>query len=99
MVVRILACVYERVELPDEALSPEAAEAFAADVARDRKFKVCLVLSRRVSVWFDATGKESERREATPDLPCEPFTVIGGRRVQFDFDNGVVLRSIDEPGR
>src|ERR687894_225055 len=39
MVVRILACVYQRVELPDEALSPMVAEAFAADLARDRQFK------------------------------------------------------------
>lgn len=99
MVVRILACIYQRVELPDEALSPVAAVAFAADVARDRKFKVCLVLSRRVSVWFDATGKESGRQEATPDVPCEPFVVIGGRKVRFNFGNGVGLRSIDEPGR
>jgi transcriptional regulator with XRE-family HTH domain len=99
VVVRILACIYQRVELPDEALSPVAAEAFAADLARDREFKVCLVLSRRVSVWFDDTGKESGRQEATSDLPCEPFAVIGGRRVQFDFDNGMGLRSIDEPGR
>jgi hypothetical protein len=99
VVVRILACIYQRVELPDEALSPVAAEAFAADLARDREFKVCLVLSRRVLVWFDATGKETGRQEATPGLPCEPFAVIGGRKVQFDFDNGVGLRSIDEPGR
>src|SRR4051794_2319034 len=40
MVVRLLACVYQRVELPDEALSPVGAEAFAADVARDRRCRV-----------------------------------------------------------
>jgi transcriptional regulator with XRE-family HTH domain len=98
VIVRLMACVYQRVQLPDEALDPEASEAFAANVASERKFKVCLVLSRRVSVWFDATGKEYGRTEATPEMPCEPYAMIGGRKVQFEFDKGVTLRPIDEPG-
>ena len=98
VVVRFLAAVYQRVELPDDALGPEAAEAFAAVVARERKLKVCLVLSRRVSVWFDAEGRESGRSEATPEMPCEPYLMIGGKRVQFDFGVGMGLRPIDGPG-
>lgn len=98
LVVRLLAAVYQRVKLPDDALEPEAAEAFAADVARQRKFKVCLVLSRRVSVWYDAEGREYGRTEATPELPCEPFMMIGGRKVQFDFGGGLGLRPIDGQG-
>ena len=98
VVVRLLAAVYQRVELPDDALAPEAAEAFAADVARERNLRVCLVLSRRVSVRFDAGGRESGRSEATPELPCEPYVTIGGKRVQFHFGDGTGLRPIDEPG-
>jgi hypothetical protein len=66
VLLRYMACVYQRVELPDDALTPEAAEEYASRLARERKFKVCLVLSRRISVWYDATGKEYARTEATP---------------------------------
>jgi hypothetical protein len=59
--------------------------------------KVCLVLSRRVSVFYDAEGKRAGRLEATPELPCEPHAIIGGKRVQFDFRDGVGLEPIDEP--
>lgn len=96
VVVRLLAAVYQRVELPDEALDPEPAEVFSSNVARDRKLKVCLVLSPRVSVWYDTEGHEYGRKEATPDLPCEPFVTIGSRRVHFHFD-GSGLRPIDGP--
>ncbi len=99
LVVRSMACVYQRVELPDDALDPGAAGSFASRLAVERKLKVCLVLSRRLSVWYDATGAECGRAEATPEMPCEPYAVIGGRRVQFDFGGADVLRPIDEPGR
>jgi transcriptional regulator with XRE-family HTH domain len=98
VVVRLMAAVYQRVDLPDDSIEFEKAEAFAADLARGRRMKVCLVLSRRVSIWYDAEGKEAGRLEATPQLPCEPFMTIGRRRVQFDFDGGVELRPIDGPG-
>jgi hypothetical protein len=91
--------VYQRVELPDDALAPETAEAYAAGLARERKMMVSLVLSRRLSVGFDATGREFNRLEASPDVPCEPFAVIGGKRVQFDFSGGPVLRTIDDQRR
>jgi hypothetical protein len=97
MVVRLLAAVYQRIELPDDALGPEKAEAFAANIARERGLKVCLVLSRRVSVCYDVEGREYGRMRATPDLPCEPYAVIGGKRVEFDF-GGSGLKPIDWPG-
>jgi hypothetical protein len=97
VVVRILPAVYQRIELPDHALGPEAAEAFAANVARERRMKVCLVLSRRASVWYDAEGNKTGRLEATPEWPCAPYAVIGGKRVQFDFGGGVGLKPIEEP--
>ena len=98
LVLRWMACVYQRVELPDDALAPETAEAYAAGLARERKMMVCLVLSRRISVYFDGTGQVHQRLEASPDVPCEPFAMICGKRVQFDFSGGAVLRPIDEPG-
>jgi transcriptional regulator with XRE-family HTH domain len=99
VVLRYMACVYSRVELPDETLAPEAAELFASDLARERKMMVCLVMSRRLSIGFDSTGKEYKRLVATPEMPCEPYALIGGKRVQFDFTGGDILRPIEEPGR
>lgn len=99
LVLRWMACVYQRVEWPDDALAPEAAEARAARLARERKRMVCLVLSRWLSLGFDSTGREYQWLETTPDVPCEPYVVIGGRWVLFDFSGGDVLRPIDGPGR
>jgi hypothetical protein len=100
VVVRLLACVYQRVELPEEALEPEAVRAFASRSAVERKLRVCLVLSKRVSVWFDAMGRECGRTEATPEMPCEPFAVIGGKRIQFDFGGGGVgPHPVNQPGQ
>lgn len=96
VVVRILACVYQQVQLPDDALESEEAEAFAARLARERRMRSWLVLSRRASIQFDEAGRRLGRVEATPEMPCEPYAVIGGRRVQFDL-GGVGLRPIDEP--
>ena len=97
VVVRLMACVYQRVQLPDAALDPEAAEAFAADIALHRKMRAWLVLSRRVSVGFDEAGGKRGRLEAKPEMPCEPFAMVGGHRVQFDFDRGIALLSIEGP--
>jgi transcriptional regulator with XRE-family HTH domain len=99
VVLRYMACVYQRIELPDDALDPDAAELFASRLARERRLMVCVVLSRRLSVGFDATGTTNGRREAAPEVPCEPFVVIGGKRFQFDFTGGNSLRQIDEPSR
>ncbi|QDV35584.1 helix-turn-helix domain-containing protein [Tautonia plasticadhaerens] len=98
LVLRWTACAYQRVELPEDDLEPEAAEAYASRVARERGLMVSLALSRRLSVYFDARGQAYERREATPDVACMPYAVFGSRRCQLNFDGGEVLRPIDEPG-
>jgi hypothetical protein len=89
--------VYQRIELPDDALDPEAAEVFAARLARERKRMVCLVLNRRLSIGFDATGNESQRLEATPEIPCEPYVEIGGRRYLYNLSSYASIRPVDPP--
>jgi hypothetical protein len=56
------------------------------------------VLSKRLSVLFDARGYAYERREATPEVPCVPYALFGNKRCQLDFGGGEVLHPIDEPG-
>lgn len=98
VVVRLLACVYQRIQLPDDSLTGEAMEAFADDIAREKWMKAWLVLSRRVSIYFDAEGRKCGRIEATTEMPCEASATIGGHRVQFDFDGGMGLKLIDGSG-
>jgi transcriptional regulator with XRE-family HTH domain len=95
VVMRLMACVYQQRQLPDDALTIEAAKDHAARLARDNKKMVWLVLSRRVSIGFDETGKEGLPIKATPDMPCVPHLIIGGKRVQFDFTGGNNLRQIE----
>lgn len=98
-VVRWIPCIYQHVELPDDALTVEAAEAFASGLASQHQKFVTLVISRRRSRRFYPTGlPQGGYLEATPDMPCEPYAVIGGKRFQFDFGGGDVLRLLDEPG-
>jgi hypothetical protein len=51
-----MACVYQRAQLPDDALTIEMAKDHAARLARENKKMVWLVLSRRLSIRIDATG-------------------------------------------
>ncbi len=99
LVLRWTACAYQRVELKDEALEPEAAEGYAGRVARERGVMACLVLSRRLTVYFDASGRVYGRREATPEVPSQPYAGFGNQRCQLNLGGGEVLRPIDEPGR
>jgi hypothetical protein len=97
LVIRLMPAVYKYVRVPDDSLDPELA-AFASRMALESKSKVCLALSQRESLWFDAEGRACGRTFATPKMPNEPYAVIGGKRVQFDFAEGVTPRQIDRPG-
>jgi hypothetical protein len=83
LVTRPMACVYQRLQLPDDALSFNEAKDYAAQLARESEKMVWLL--RRVSIRFEATGKADPPAKATPHMPCEPYVVFGGKRVQFDF--------------
>jgi hypothetical protein len=99
LVRRLMACVYQRIQLPDDARSIEAATDYAAKLARESKRMVWLVLPRRISIRFDATGEADLPAEATPEMPCVPYVIVGGKRVHFDFTGEIALRQIDEPRR
>ena len=76
LVVRLMSCVYIDVDVP-ENLSPEEAAAFASEYARKANLRVCLVKSRRESVYFSSNGEvEFTIRE-------RPHTMMGGRRFGF----------------
>jgi transcriptional regulator with XRE-family HTH domain len=70
--VRYMPAVYGTVALPEGVTTPERAEAFARAYAREHGLRVCLAVSRRLSVWVGKDGRVEARTEATPDTPNVP---------------------------
>jgi transcriptional regulator with XRE-family HTH domain len=100
LIIRLMAAVYSPHDLPEEIQSVEEAEAYAAHVARTRRLRCCLVLSRRISVWIEADGSISGATEAVPGEPNTPVTRIGGKTCLMKFtDHGIALQQIHWPRR
>jgi transcriptional regulator with XRE-family HTH domain len=85
VVVRYLAAAYGKVKMPADITTHEQAEAFACEYARIHHLRVCLVLSRRQSVWIDNEGKIYARTEATPDKPNMPWMQLRNDQRKFLF--------------
>ena len=67
LIVRHMAAVYGPVKMPEDITSSELAEGWACEYAKKHRHRVCLVLSRRLSVWIGADGKvESTRFGSMP---------------------------------
>ena len=78
-----MACVYQQVQLPDDALSTEAAKDYAARLARESKRMVWLVLSRRISIRFDATGKQVNQEFGKYIASAPARRVVLGLKLYF----------------
>ena len=66
--------------LPPDIRTQQAAEKYARDHAKNKGYRVCLVLSRRESVWIESKGDIRFRSYAKPGLPNIPYATLGGRR-------------------
>jgi transcriptional regulator with XRE-family HTH domain len=97
LIVRYLPAVYGRVALPEGATTPEEAEQFACDYARRPGRRVCLAVSRRLSVWINKDGRVAARTEATPDGPNVPY--MGFKRSAKKFLFGFEERGASAPPR
>lgn len=84
MVVRLAAAVYRNQEIPPEITTQEQAETWACDFAAKNQKQVCLVVSRRLSVWIDQYGTITARTEAEPDELNEPYMQIGNKQFRLD---------------
>ena len=96
LVVRLMAAIYSQADIPDEVQSVEEAERYASEFAKGHKLRVCLVLSRRVSVYFADDGSFQYASEAVPGgEPNQPYTVVGGRRCLMNpTERGIALREV-----
>ena len=55
-------------------------EEFASAFAKERKWRVWLVLSKRTRVWFDEKGNRTGVTEDTFEESFGPFMQIGGKK-------------------
>jgi len=80
MIVRLVAAFYSRSAIPLELRGDRAAmEGFAGDYAATNRVRVCLVLSRRLSVWFERDGRCSGATEDTFGKRNGPVMTVEGR--------------------
>jgi transcriptional regulator with XRE-family HTH domain len=83
LIVRYAAAAYGKVALPGAVTTPEQAERYACAYAREHGRRVCLALSRRLSVWINEDGRVEARTEATPDTSNVPSMRLKGGGEKF----------------
>ena len=87
LVVRLMAAIYSPKSIPAELHSDrEAMERFASDFARrNHHFRVCLILGRRICVWFDRDGSKEGETKDTFEQSFQPYMRLGRRKFLLNF--------------
>lgn len=86
LVVRWMAAVYGQKAIPPEITTQAEAEVYASRFAKENGQRVCLVVSRKVSVYFGADGEIETRSVARPHGGFNfPHSKIKGREFLFGF--------------
>ncbi len=76
LIIRLIPGVYQRRWVPD-SVPVDQVEQYAATTAADEEKRVCLVLNRRESLWFDEEGRFRFRQTATPDASAHfPYMTV-----------------------
>ncbi len=96
LVFRAIPGVYFEQEIAEGVRTTEAMEQYAADFARRMHKKVWLVLSRRLTIYFDEDGMKHVQ-EAVPGQCNSPYMCLGGSRQKFLFTGGMGMRPLNEP--
>lgn len=79
LIIRYMAAVYGELPLPPDVSTPEQAIAYGQEVARTMGLRLCVELSRRVSVYIDEAGVANQV-EAMPESDPRPFMQVGKDR-------------------
>jgi transcriptional regulator with XRE-family HTH domain len=89
LVARIMCAVYSTKRIPAELQSSrEAMEQFASEFAKERKWRVWLVLTKRTRFWFNEKGDRTGVTEDTFEDSFGPFMRLGGRTFVLGLLNG-----------
>ena len=100
MVFRAIPGVYfEQLwsDIAEDVETAEAMEQYAAGFAKDHHMKVWLVLSRRLTIYFDEDGVKRGASEAVPGVPNSPYMCLGGSKRKFLFTGDMGMRPVVEP--
>lgn len=79
VVIHLMPAWYTTVGLPEELIDFESAKRFAAAKAVEARRDVCLVWSRRMSVYFDSTGAATAQVRTVPGSDHTPWMRIDGK--------------------
>jgi hypothetical protein len=89
LVARVMCAVYSTKRIPPELqASREAMEKFGSAFAKERKWRVWLVLTKRTRVWFDEKGARIGVTEDTFEESFGPYMQLGGRKFLLGLLNG-----------
>ena len=81
IVIRLMAAVYSPKSIPLELHTDhEAMKQFASAFSKEKRVRVCLVLSRRLRVWFDREGGVERTTEDSFDESYGPYMQVGGKK-------------------
>ncbi|MGO8879776.1 MAG: hypothetical protein ACLQMS_09715 [Desulfomonilaceae bacterium] len=87
MLLRITGVIILIHDMPPEITSREAAIEYAQNYAKEKGFRICLVLSRRESAWIAADG-HMHISQTTPGVPNIPYASVGGKNFLFNSSQG-----------
>lgn len=88
LVARIMAAVYSSKDIPTTIqASRKAMEQFASDFARHNRWQICLVLSKRLRIWFEEDGTNCGVTHDTFEQSHGPYMRLGGRKFLLDVLN------------
>ena len=96
LVVRVMPGVYFEEGIAEGVGTTEAMERYAADYARRLGKKVWLVISRRLTIYFNEGG-EKHVQKAVPGQCNSPYMCLGGSRQKFILTGGMEMKPLDEP--
>lgn len=92
VVVRLIPAICQHREIPAEVKTLDQMEQFASEIARNEHKRACLVVSRRLTIWFNEKGQLIGRTSAEPNAANMPYSQIGNKRFLLGARGPVVLR-------
>jgi hypothetical protein len=97
LVIRAIPGVFIRQSLPDGMESAGDMERYATGYAKERHKKVWLVLSRRLTVFYDEDGVRKAVQRAVPGKMNSPYMQVLGCKQKFLFGGGLEMQPLTEP--
>lgn len=80
VVLKLMPAFYSTIGLPKGMTDFGAAKAFASAKAMEARREVCLVWSRRLSIYFDSIGAATSQVRTVPGGEHSPWMQIGGKK-------------------